>query len=112
MLSTVNIITWNARGIKNKSTEFFEFLLRNNVHICLITETWLKPHINISHKEFFVYRKDRISRNGGGVAIVVRRTISHSLLPITNTSLIENVGIKIFINTGEIIYIHVTLQEV
>lgn len=102
MLNDLNIITWNARGIKNKSLEFFQFLLTYNIHICLVTESWLKPNIALCHQEFNVYRNDRVSRRGGGVAIIIRKNISHLTIPIMNTSLIENVGIKVFTGIGSV----------
>ena len=82
MLNNVNIITWNARGIKQKSIELFSFLINKNINICLVTETWLKTNISLSHNSFKIYRNDRENRNGGGVAIIVNINISHILLPI------------------------------
>lgn len=104
MLPDLNIVTWNARGIKNKSIELFQFLLAYNVHICLVSETWLNSNVSISHQEFNIYRNDRDSRRGGGVAIIIRKHISHLTIPIVNTSLIENIGIKILTNIG---FIHI-----
>ena len=102
MLSSVNIITWNARGIKNKTIEFFDFLISKNIHACLLSETWLKPNIALSHQDFVIYRKDRTNKNGGGVAIVIKKGISHSLISDVNTSVIENIGLKIFTSLGGI----------
>jgi exonuclease III len=84
MIKNINIITWNARGINHKSYELFDFLIDNNIHICLATETWLKNNISLSHKNFFVYRNDRVIKKGGGVAIIIKKNLSHSLLPLIN----------------------------
>lgn len=100
MINGLNIITWNARGIRNKCQELFQFLIRHNVHVCLVSETWLKHNVSIRHNEFYTYRNDRENARGGGVAIMVRKNISHILLPIVNTNLIENIGIKLFTNNG------------
>lgn len=89
MISDINIIIWNARGIKNKSIELFQFLIARKIHICLVSETWLKPHLSLNHQDFFVYRNDRelIRRS-----IIIKKNIPHKLLPIVNTNLIENIA--------------------
>ena len=102
MIKNINIITWNARGINHKSYELFDFLIDNNIHTCLATETWLKNNISLSHKNFFVYRNDRVIKKGGGVAIIIKKNLSHSLLPLINTSIIENIGIKLYTINGPV----------
>ena len=46
MIDNINIITWYARGIKQKCIELFDNLIDKNIHtsICLVIETWLKFH--------------------------------------------------------------------
>lgn len=102
MANVLNIVTWNARGIRNKSLELFQFLKNHNVDVCLVSETWLNSNISIRHRDFFVYRNDREVTRGGGVAIIVKKNIQHNLLPIINTKLIENIGVKIFTNIGSV----------
>lgn len=102
MNNNLSIITWNARGIRNKHTELFQFLINQNIDICLVTETWLKPDISINHQEYFIYRNDRSHARGGGVAILLRKNISHQPLPVIDTNLIENIGVKIFTDFGSI----------
>lgn len=102
MNNGINILTWNARGIRNKKLELFTFLIDNDVHICLVSETWLKPELSIRHSEFRVYRNDRDDARGGGVAIIIKKNIRHNLLPIVDTKLIENIGIILYTNMGTI----------
>lgn len=104
MTSELNIVTWNARGIKKKSNELFQFLLSYNIHVrvCLVSETWLNSNISLNHKEFYIYRNDRLLRRGGGVALIIRKHITHIQLPIVNTFLVENVGVKIKTDSGDI----------
>lgn len=99
MNSKINIITWNARGVRHKKHELFQFVMSNNVQICLLTETWLDSNVSLSHSAFNCYRCDRASR-GGGVAILVSKSVPHQLLPIVNTSTIENIGIRIATAVG------------
>ena len=46
-------------------------------------EAWLRPDTNIvvlQLNDYYMYRLDRVSRNGGGVAIYVKNTFKHRLL--------------------------------
>lgn len=106
MNEQINIVTWNARGIRNKKEELYEFLLNNNIDICLLNETWLNQNVSIRHNEFYCYRNDRVGGRGGGVAIIIKKNIRHQLMPLMNTSLIENIGVKIFNSNGDSIDIY------
>lgn len=98
----INMITWNARGIRNKHLELFQFLISYNIHICLVSETGLNSNLSIKNSEFKIYRNDRTTSRGGGVAVIVRKNVSHQLLPIIDTTIIENIGIKVFTSLGPI----------
>lgn len=71
--NTLKIITWNSRGIRNKLGEFFDFLVRINADVALVSETWLKSDISMNHANFNCYRSDRECSKGGGVAVVVKK---------------------------------------
>jgi hypothetical protein len=106
--SKLRIITWNADSISPKKHEFFDFLLENEIDIGLINETYLKRGITFSHPEFRCYRLDREGqRTKGGVAIVVRRNLSHSLLPSFNTKILECIGVSVISTSGPIHFISV-----
>lgn len=77
----IKLVLWNSRGIRHKYIEFFDFLLSNNVDIALVSETWLKSNVSLGHAEYCCYRRDRENTTGGGVAIIIRKSIKHSLLP-------------------------------
>ena len=68
----------NARSlVKPDASAALHLELRNNnVDLCIITETWLKPAIPshlVCPNEFSMIRKDRENRQGGGVAVVCRK---------------------------------------
>ena len=112
-LSSLNIILWNAQSIKPKSIELFDFLKQESIHICLVTETWLLDNENIYDPGFSVYRLDRPGKPNskgtlighGGVSILIRNNINHKLLPSFNLKIIEAIGIKVFTDIGDIIFI-------
>lgn len=60
MNTNLKLAIWNSRGIRKKLYEFFEFLLGENIDICLVSETWLNGDIAMYHPEFICYRKDRL----------------------------------------------------
>lgn len=101
----LRILHWNANGITTFShLAQFEYLLENEkIHIASLNET----HLNANHKTYFknfiIYRNDRENSRGGGVALVVRRSIKHKLLPICATNKIENLSIEISVNKRPII---------
>lgn len=95
---------WNANSLHEKILELYTFLLDNDVHIACVCETFFSPcDIVHKHPKFYVHRLDRpendTDRRSGGVAIVIRRNIRHSLLTVPTTNLIEAMGVQInFLN--------------
>lgn len=98
MNKILKIVSWNARGIRYKTDELFQFLDTYEIDICLLCETWLNPNISIRNQHFCCYRYDRHERRGGGVAVLVRKQIRHKLLGRKNTTNIENIGVQIYHN--------------
>lgn len=93
----LKVLNWNSRSIRNKTTEFFEFLERHEVDIAVVTETWLTSKISIFNGNFSCVRVDRNSEDinrGGGVAIFVRRGIIFTQMDL-QTSTIETVGVTV-----------------
>lgn len=100
--NTLSTVIWNAQSIRKKSNELTNFLNSNQIHICLLSETWLKQSDILSMQNYIVYRNDRIpidstdKRNvGGGVAIAIRKDIPHSEAQPLKTNIIESVGIEV-----------------
>lgn len=105
MASSIKIMYYNARSLcaKSKVDESFNFIMDNNVDIALFSETWLKAGISFYHSNYTTYRFDRSDgRIGGGVAICIKKNISHELLPSLNLEIIEAIGIKVHTSTGDI----------
>lgn len=95
--SSLKIAYWNANSIQNKIHQLYNFLKQESIDIFCICETFLKSSsILHQHPDYYIYRNDRPDDQAkGGVMILVRREISHNLLPILKTKLIENIGIEI-----------------
>lgn len=108
-LRTLKLMYWNARSIRNKIIEFYDFLSSNDIHVACLSETHLKPEHHLhSHPDYAMYRLDRVGRDCGGVAIVVRRGISHKLLPDLSMKLLETIGIEVILQNNSKIKIYST----
>lgn len=98
----INILHWNARGIRNKKLEFFDFLISRNILIACLNETKLNSDIGFSHNLFHVFRLDnqegRISR--GGVAIIIHKSIQCQVMSSFNTEAIQAIGVTVNLSTG------------
>lgn len=98
--TALKVLYWNANSIFDKTYELYDYLLENNVHVCLISETCLNVSIKIpSHRDFMFIRLDREAddqRSSGGVGIFIRRHLKFEILSVPDTKLIESLGIRIF----------------
>lgn len=77
------ILNWNGNGLRQLKQQLINYLHQQNIDIAAITETHLKPGDKFSIPNFKTYRIDRERANCGGVAILVRKSLRHSVLPNT-----------------------------
>jgi exonuclease III len=109
-MAGLKVIVWNAQSIRGKKLEFFDFLICEGIDIALVSETWLNQTISFSHGDYKTHRLDRNENSHGGVAIFVRRSLKHQLVPSFNTEVIESIGVKISTSRGDITFISATFQ--
>ena len=102
----LKIMQWNAQGITTHSSiqQLQLFLDQEGIHIAFLVETFLKSHHKIFLSGYKVYRRDRDSVHGGGVAIAVKSTIHHSLVNPCITRGIENISIETSINGRKLLF--------
>ena len=89
----LKIALWNANTLSNKVGEVISFLTQYKIDILIITETKLTANYKLKIRNYQIHRKDRTLR-GGGVAILIKHTIPHSVLNTINTQ-IEQISIKL-----------------
>ena len=75
----INILQWNARSLYNKKGELENIIAKLELHVVIISETWLKPDTMINMSGFITYRTERAD-NYGGLLIWIHHTI-----PVTTT---------------------------
>lgn len=103
MNTNINFMLWNARSIRGKIIEFFNFLTHKGIDVCMVTETWLQPNLKLSHPMYKCFRLDRQNHRGGGVAIVIKKHLRFKQLHSVDTRMIENVVIELYLNDTDIL---------
>ena len=72
-------LLFNARSICNKVHELYQILCESKYDFIFITESWLNENITNSflllNYGYSIFRKDRIGKKGGGVAVVFRNSL-------------------------------------
>lgn len=103
-LKRLNLFHWNANGITTYShqRQLENLLVSKDVHIASINETYFKEKHKPFFENYYTYRNDRISSRGGGVALLVHKSLNHNILPISKTSYIENLSVQICINRTKV----------
>ena len=97
-LNQLKLVNWNSRSVLLKKVEFFDFLVRHQIDVATVSETWLKTGISFYHPNYCIFRADRTCSDdddrGGGVLIALRKGIDYKVLDLS-TSAIEAVGLEI-----------------
>ena len=77
----LNIVQWNARSLRSNKGDLEQFMHQQNIHMALISETWLKNTFPFNIPGYCIIRKDRLD-GYGGVAIVLKRSLIFQELPV------------------------------
>src|ERR1700733_7830354 len=99
-----NVMQWNARGIRTNLNELKNFLIntKHKPDIICIEETDLKEKHNLRIEGFLTLRQDNLTCQVGGLAILVREGINHTLLHMGDNTGAECMGIEINTNHGKL----------
>ena len=87
------LLYWNAQSIHHKKHELLHILHSDRIPIALLNETQLRPQDKFTTRNFISYRSDRPDRRGGGVAILIHKTIQHEHLTLPQLNRTEAVAI-------------------
>lgn len=71
----LNIIQWNCQSLIPKLNDLDSYLHNEKIHICFLSETWLKCDNHINLAGYSVFRRDRAD-GYGGLAILVHQSIN------------------------------------
>ena len=93
--STIRLLQLNIRGLVNKQDDLHKLLVDSNTDIVLLCETWLNS-CNVFRIDLpsynFVY-KNRLSKKGGGVGILIKDHLKHRVLDVDSS--IESIFIEL-----------------
>jgi len=101
--NSLKCIQWNARGLTKSRLEEFRSLLNSlDPDLVFLSETFWNNRFNVKFKNYSILKKDRSTRRGGGVALLVKKSLQFSALPSCSTSTLEVIGAKIQIESGPV----------
>lgn len=100
-MDLLNIVQWNAQSLVSNRLNLTHFLNENNIHIALISETWLKPNIRLNIRGYQVERNDCGNKHNG-VAILIHNSITYSKINTYYDNSLQNICVRIKINGKEI----------
>lgn len=97
----LNILNWNANGLKTQRILFLAFLSRYNIDIACISETHLSMNEPFKTPGYQTYRNDRKARvASGGVAIIIKKNLTHYEGNNIDTINLEAIAAHIKLNNG------------
>ena len=91
----------NIRSCRNKEVEISLFLKENDIDILSLNETWLKSNFKLDIPNYTIARRDRLRRQGGGVAILVRNDIKFDIIDPCSTLNTDNEAITILLRNSQ-----------
>ena len=78
-MEKINIMLSNAQSIKSKELQLHKVIQEENIDLCVVTETWLSNNVEddtwvkcsvLNNDNLKLANFNRISRKGGGIALV------------------------------------------
>ena len=99
--SKLNLTHINISSCRNKEVEISLFLKENDIDILILNETWLKHNFKLDIPNYTITRKDRPSRQRGGVAILVRNDIKFDIVDTCSNINTDNNAITIHLKNTE-----------
>ena len=91
----------NIRSYRNKEVEISLFLQENDFDILILNETWLKNNFKLDIPNYSIARRDRPSRQGGGVAVLVLNDIKFDIIDTCSNINANNEAITICLKDTE-----------
>lgn len=104
-ITNINIINWNANGLRYKLAELIYFAQIHDIHVISITETRLRPDIKINIPNYAVFRADGNS-DQRGVLLAVKNDLNPQQISLPqNLKILEAVGASIHTSKGKVMFV-------
>lgn len=91
----LNFASLNIHGMTEggKRSELEESLLKGNISVCFLQETFLKSRHLIQFDNYLIHRNDRHRVHGGGTAILVRNNLVAQVVPVGQLVTLTNLEV-------------------
>lgn len=96
---------WNARGIRNKITELGNLIIKEDVDVVGINETFLDENVTLPYFPGYSYLRFDNSSSSRGLLFIIKNTVDTVSVDCPPTTLFECCGIKIKCQTPVTIYL-------
>lgn len=76
---SINILQWNCRSLNANLSCFKQFLMKYDISIAALSESWLRPDYPINIPGYRIVRDDRLDGRGGS-ALVIKNNLKHKVI--------------------------------
>lgn len=92
----LKLIQYNARSLtKSNLIEFKAHLHLYKPHIVTLCETFWRDSFSVKFKQYYAVNKNRVGQVGGGVAILIHKSLQFKQLQLPDLQTIESIGVSI-----------------
>jgi ribonuclease HI len=108
----LHIMQWNCHGLRGHIHELKNFINNSSItpDVICVEETFLDPNHTPRIDGYSILRQDNPQSRVGGMAILLKEGINHTLLHLEDNTDIETLGVEIKTNNGKIKIINVYIS--
>lgn len=99
----INIVFWNANGIRRATTEIQLLAESCKADAILVCETRLSKNQNFGLPNYITYRNDRVGQAGGGTAVLLRKNLRHYPIDLPILRTVEATAVVVSIGGREVV---------
>ena len=93
MFKNLKCLQWNSRGLtKARLEEFRNLLNTEDPDLVFLSETYWKPRFTVKFTTYEIFKLDRSTIRGGGVALLVKKSLQAHAIPSPVTGTLEVIG--------------------
>lgn len=93
-LNDINILFWNARGVRSKFAELVDYIKTEDIDIVGVNETFLDDSVNLIIHGYEIIRIDN-TNHSGGLLFIIKSSIRFTVVDCPTTELFECMGLRI-----------------
>lgn len=106
----IDIVTFNARSIRNRRSEILSYVRQFAPHIVLIQETYLSKLTKFYIPGYTLLRSDR-DETGGGLAILIKNGLKFKRTNDKMNSKYESMSIELYLNNTKVTITNIHLLK-